>query len=866
MLKISLYHFRCWKNLVLNIPINKITLIKGRSGVGKTTIFQSISWCLYGNVRSVTPNNIDKIKTRVSIELFYTLNGVDGILTITREKNPNRLLLKHNNELYEDEVAQSIINKIFGSYDIWLSSSYINQGSRNNFLISSNVLKMDLLNSIAFHEEDPSIFIEKIDDYINKTESEYKEKLVDYNIEKENYLLVSNIDRSKVLTSDQEQKLKDKLESLINERGKLQEENIKRQTNLELLQNLQDQFNKIKNIEVPEGANLSQIDNEINEIVNLIPLLLKRDQITNKINECDNLLHLYNIDVSKVYSNDDYQNAISKEVAFNHGNKLAQDLNVPYNRESIEQKIKEYQDLLLTQKKLKLEKRIETLEKEYFEIQSVVIEFPNLNPNYIPSPDLSKYPIEELNQELNKLIKNRDSIQLYIQNLQERKNILKCPQCNTLLKYQDNSLTISNSDPIDTNELYIKEKELEVVKQKIEDITKEINSLTLLKNNVIDAYKKSIQLEQERIKKLKQIYRQLEIEKQKKEFIKQTINKQIIELKQELENYKTVEIKQFKILNDNEIKEINQLIARLSNIVIIEPPLVSSQKIKDHLKYQELKTKKDKLLIKYKDCLEKIPKDYHNRTVESVQKHLNKLKSYRAKIQEALQNQELRKSLQEQIIVINSKIKEDPIPRLNDINKEIENIQELLILSQKAYEAIKIYSKLIGKEKKVAELNNTLLNLQLLKKYALESECYILQQITDSINETIQSVCNSLFDNEISVTLNLFKTLKTNKITKPNVNFIVSYQGCTFDNINFMSGGEIDRISLALTLAFNKLTSSPMLLLDESLSSLDLNFKELAIKTIRENINNTVIIIMHDGIEGLFDYIINLDSMIENKY
>ena len=76
-----------------------------------------------------------------------------------------------------------------------------------------------------------------------------------------------------------------------------------------------------------------------------------------------------------------------------------------------------------------------------------------------------------------------------------------------------------------------------------------------------------------------------------------------------------------------------------------------------------------------------------------------------------------------------------------------------------------------------------------------------------------------------------------------------------------MSGGEGDRASLALTLALNRLSSCPILMLDESLASLDLTMKEAAIRTIRENTNTTVLVIMHDGIEGIYDATISIDEM-----
>ena len=147
----------------------------------------------------------------------------------------------------------------------------------------------------------------------------------------------------------------------------------------------------------------------------------------------------------------------------------------------------------------------------------------------------------------------------------------------------------------------------------------------------------------------------------------------------------------------------------------------------------------------------------------------------------------------------------------------------------------------------------------------METECRILQQVVDSINASIESVCSTLFDRDINITLNLFKTLKTTKNVKPVANFSISYQGGVFDNINQMSGGEGDRASLALTLALSRLSSCPILMLDESLASLDINMKEAAIRTIRENTNNTVLVIMHDGVEGIFDHIIDCSEFRETQ-
>jgi len=158
-------------------------------------------------------------------------------------------------------------------------------------------------------------------------------------------------------------------------------------------------------------------------------------------------------------------------------------------------------------------------------------------------------------------------------------------------------------------------------------------------------------------------------------------------------------------------------------------------------------------------------------------------------------------------------------------------------------------------------MNEDLVDLQTFRRYSVDAESDILQDIVDSINSSIQGVCSTLFDKDINIELNLYKTLKSTKNIKPEINFTILYQGGQFDNIQQMSGGEGDRASLALTLALNRLSSCPILMLDESLASLDLNMKEFAIKAIREQTNNAAIVIMFDGIEGIFDHVINIDDL-----
>jgi len=106
----------------------------------------------------------------------------------------------------------------------------------------------------------------------------------------------------------------------------------------------------------------------------------------------------------------------------------------------------------------------------------------------------------------------------------------------------------------------------------------------------------------------------------------------------------------------------------------------------------------------------------------------------------------------------------------------------------------------------------------------------------------------------------LYKKIKSKKdVSKPGLNLEISYKGFTYDNINLLSGGEGDRISLALLLALNSVSNSPIILLDEAVSSLDSTLKESCITAIKSIPNKTVICVDHDDtLEGFYDSVLKI--------
>ena len=168
-MKVIISNFRTYKEKVeYEFVDNTITLLKGVSGSGKSTIFEAISWCLFAGMQHILPNDIDgkTLKTCVILEIHNII--------IKRTKPPNilKITFTDNDDQYLDQQAEEFIINKFGSKDLWLSSSYIIQGSRSPLVALSNVKKFELLNELTFgddeNEKTPEYYYNKIDEEHDK--------------------------------------------------------------------------------------------------------------------------------------------------------------------------------------------------------------------------------------------------------------------------------------------------------------------------------------------------------------------------------------------------------------------------------------------------------------------------------------------------------------------------------------------------------------------------------------------------------------------------------------------------------------------------------------------------------------------------
>jgi DNA repair exonuclease SbcCD ATPase subunit len=893
MLKISLHNFRCWDDLTLNITLGSITLIKGSSGVGKSTIFQSIYWCLYGTLSLVSPNNSEKLNTSVSIELPYTLNGVESLLNINRQKNPKRLLLSHNNTIVEDKVAQSIINNIFGDVDLWLSSCYIVQGYRNKFLDYSNNSKLELLNCISFNQDDPSKFFEPIDKKINDIKVEHNIKMIDYTKNLEVFQnQLTDIDLSKKMTDLQINDIEREIFNNNQEINRLNSIKSKRDINVGMLDNLQKQLSQIVDVVIPTADNylvdmckkynfqgfLTNFDSNFDNINEIIHQLKKRDDFISQIKNLETRIN--NKIINKNYTIEDYQLSSIIEQKFYTNKTMANSLGVEYTQSAIESTIKEYKNILASQTTLKLQKELDILKANINSLESenfanrIPLEFPKITEVEIPKPDYNQFSTVKYTDEVNELSKEKGILISHIKHLEQGLDVIKCPNCDIALRYKNGNLNLAEIAPSNKEEIVNNFEKLNGINNNILQTKKIIQELINCENKCKCEYEYKITMERKRLENLREINKQIELKEQHRQTAIKMREQQILDTKIKYKNiYDEYKILNPDILNPNvlrllsaqEIENMHKNIAKLSNIEIILLPECSSKTIKEYMDIQIINDEYQKLLKQYDDFKNTVNDNFKNENVCDVKVFLEKIKLYQNNLRTITEEKNrldiLKKSLLEQIENIKLQVVYNPEFELKNIIDTIDNLKGELEVDKKRSEILKFHNKITFDREEVVKLTQDLKDLETLKQYAKDTECMILEQVVESINCSIESVCNSLFDRDINIKLNLYKKLKTSENIKAKINFDISYQGGKFDNIDQLSGGEGDRASIALTLALKRLSSCPILMLDESLASLDLDIKETTIQSIRENITDTVIIIMHDGIEGIFDEVINVNDL-----
>ena len=124
-----------------------ITLIQGKSGSGKSSIFHAILFVLFGKFKDIVKIG----KKKCSVELIITINNIN--YNIKRTKFPTSLTLCIDNiEEYKDDEAQHLIYTIFGKS--FSKTSFLGQNTNGNFLFMTPLQKLHYIEQLIYQDGD----------------------------------------------------------------------------------------------------------------------------------------------------------------------------------------------------------------------------------------------------------------------------------------------------------------------------------------------------------------------------------------------------------------------------------------------------------------------------------------------------------------------------------------------------------------------------------------------------------------------------------------------------------------------------------------------------------------------------------------
>lgn len=132
----------------------------------------------------------------------------------------------------------------------------------------------------------------------------------------------------------------------------------------------------------------------------------------------------------------------------------------------------------------------------------------------------------------------------------------------------------------------------------------------------------------------------------------------------------------------------------------------------------------------------------------------------------------------------------------------------------------------------------------------LEAESITMENIVDAFNSHLKMYLDQFFDDPIEVILALSSDEK--KVNKYQLQLNVNYRGMECD-IHTLSGGEKDRVIVAGTLALCEIANSPLVMLDESIRSLDAETVNNVVQVLNKFDERMVLLISHQVVSGVFN-------------
>jgi energy-coupling factor transporter ATP-binding protein EcfA2 len=722
---------------------------------------------------------------------------------------------------YQDDVAQSIIERTYGTKELWRATSYIMQNERCTLLTGSNKDKMDLLNRLSFNMDDPKQYIKRIEDEIKSVTDVYKTRNIEFETrvnQWQSQLQIRPAEREEYRTDEQISELASEIERLEVELKNMHSKLLQNQVNKGKIDSLGNMLklkvDMLNLLPTYDHDELTKINQELDNYRRQKNVQETNTNYVARWNTAYNKLmtkekwqdenhpgwrdHVGLNDVS--YSSQDIWKLEQDKRVYETNLSLCSSLGIPYDKTVIDEEIRAIEEQInhVNGMKASVNTLLQIVKLEN-DLKSFVIDF---------DLDADTKRKEELEKELKELGTK-------LIDLQNGLNVIPCPHCNNNLRIVSGGTIVSaDHDPVDQSVLVS-------VSSDISRLRSEINMLAS-----------------------KIMTNRSTLERQK------YMTEQLNTLLPQLSNRDEVQT-----FVNNPITPDTRRLNTLKTIQVVEPVTINIPMYKSIIEWQQIKKSFDELDppstetfdISVEELAIKI------RTHEERVNLINKTNTERIQLENEITH--IRQEIS--TIVLDERVSE---VIYNIMSEDIKAKTQSLDQHRYATTMINTEKELLEIKAYVTNLHTKIINLSKLRQKAIDVECIQQQNTVDSINYALQDILESIFEHPIVVELRLYKQLKTRKEQKQQVNLHIQYKGAEYDSISSLSGGEGDRLSLAMIIALNRISTSPFLLIDESMSSLNEDLREKCLDSLRESIphTKTVICVNHEDVEGRYDRVIYL--------
>lgn len=863
-IQLILKNFKKFEDYTIKLPNTGIYLLNANIGSGKSTIFEAISYVLYDTGKNncyPRSSRSQRHKNTTSVELIFK-NGTK----IYRQKSPILLTVTTaDNTQLIGETAQQYINTVYGNIKSWICGGYLKQDENCAFFDMTANEKLEFLQEISIPTNFNSLLNtcqNIIHNYTGQLQETQTRMKISYDAYHKHYSLYST-----TLNLFPHEHLWNSDELLILEKQYMGELGKARNT---------DHINRLKYL---ENLIISKLFNEIKNT---------HDQI--------------NTQTYKIKLNEDIKKQLDTcETELNGVYNQLKDIS--YTEETIKSKIQELElsiyDLKEKLSELSAARHIsyiirkkQDLEKELEELSSIDKPTTNLTIYQLTEFKLiigkintegiydrhanlinaKKYNIIGKIKDLRHIIQKcpKTSVSEEIKKIEQEiwinklnNNRMTCPQCNTNLYIHNGQLFKCISD-VENKSAYLEEKRKGYIK--IEEKFKQIPKLQQQENYWMSNLEK------------------LGCSKEEVELLLnsgETMNPELSENCESVNSEKDIDT----LINETQGDISN--ISKITNILKLDVN-VNEINADTIVKYIDDEIQKIKVEEQRKYLLEQIGKldlelgpttgSIPSEQFLSSNNENSDIANLKRQIDDNIVELDSMKQIQVKLIRLNSKLEElgnrkksiQPlIPVENNLDELNERLERLIADQQMiknkflvqiylhTLNEIKVdYEKNFHEEKR---LSKQIEIYQKIKQTLISAEYVMLDSTLTQINIWMNEILNTIFRKEIKVKLRSLRKLKTIDRIKPEINVDIYVEDGESASLKEMSGGEKRLISMAYMIALSKMNKLPFLLLDESLSNLEVETKELVLDAISKHIHDRLVLVVnHEATEGLYDGTIHI--------